>query len=477
MGNRDTRAANSYHQATKLSYINLGAKPPIYKSYAGAPQASLPTDFDPPGCPTLQAVAGVRASGLDDHHGTEPLDITSLARLLHFSAGVVRRGVLPRSGEIHYRAAASAGALYPVEVYLVAGDIPGLKAGVYHFSPAEASLALLREGDHRRELAEAAGGEERVATARVTLALSAVFWRCAWKYRERGYRYCHWDAGTMLSNALAVAAGTGLPIGVVTGFHDGRVNRLLGLTPKREAVLCLAPVGTGSEVSAAGLLPDAPLLAVPAEDSAGSEISYPEIVSTHAATCLTSADQVTAWRSAENTLAHPATVEAVGELEAAGDLTSEPIGLTILKRGSTRRFERGAIPYSRFAAILDAATRRIPVDFGDQAPGTLVDAYIIANAVEGLEAGGVLLLARGAEAGTAEGGGLSRRGRTPVLRAGPGRRLQRCDLLPGLAGAGAGPVWEPGIPGGAVGGRRQDWQRLPVCSFDGAGRNGDDLLR
>ena len=393
MGNRNTKAANSYHESTKRVYINLGNKPPIYKSYTGGPQVPLPTGFDPPANPALQAVAGESTARQETHKKPETFDITLLSRLLHLSAGVIHRSVLPRTGEIHYRAAASAGALYPIEVYLVAGDMPGLKAGVYHYSPSEVALIRLREGDHRRELAEATGGEERVAAAPVTLALSAVFWRSTWKYRERGYRYCHWDAGTVLSNALAVAQGTGLPIGVVTGFHDGRVNRLLGLTPKREAVLCLAPVGTGSELPAAVPLSDAPLVAAPVDEGAGSEISYPEIVQAHASTCLTSSDEVLAWRSAERTRVHSPVAEAGGLTghwdgrSDAGAVTSEALGSTILKRGSTRRFERDAISYSQLAAILDAATRGFPADFGGQEPGMLLDAYIIANAVEGLAAG------------------------------------------------------------------------------------------
>ncbi len=393
MGNRNTKAANSYHESTKRTYIDLSAKPPLYKSYPGAPRIPLPSGFDTPDCPTLQAVAGASASGVKAHHQAGTLELTGLAQLLHFSAGVIRRGVLPRSGEVHYRAAASAGALYPVEVYLVAGDMPGLKAGVYHFSPAEASLTLLREGDHRRELVEATGGEERVAAAPVTLALSAVFWRSAWKYRERGYRYCHWDAGTVLSNALAVAAGTGLPIGVVTGFHDGRVNRLLGLTPKREAALCLVPVGSGSGFPTAVPLADAPLLAAQVDDGAASEVSYPAIVQTHASTCLTSSHEVLDWRRAENNL-DPSATEGVGEptghldgRDNAEAVTSDHLGSTILKRGSTRRFERAAISYAQIGAILDASTRPVPADFGGQGQRSLLEAYVITNAVDGLEAG------------------------------------------------------------------------------------------
>lgn len=193
MNNQDNQAARAYHEATKLSYINLVNKPPLYKSYGALPEVSLPVGLPPPEMPALQAVAGGRPGG-------GSLDLDALARLLFFSAGLTRKRVLPVAGEVHYRAAASAGALFPVELYLVCQDIPGLAAGVYHFAPAEFSLLRLREGDYRSQLLNATANHRDIATAPATLVCTAIFWRSAWKYRERGYRYCFWDTGTILAN-------------------------------------------------------------------------------------------------------------------------------------------------------------------------------------------------------------------------------------------------------------------------------------
>ena len=206
MNNQDIGAARDYHEATKLAYINLANKPPLYKSYSGLPEISLPTSFTPPQAPTLEAVAG--AMGIPPYpplqKGGEQivekgdLDLVALAQLLYFSAGVLHKRNLPVAGEVHYRAAASAGALYPVEVYCVTGGLPGLEAGIYHFSPDRFALTQLRKGDYRGELAEAAGSDQSVAASPMTLVFTAVFWRSAWKYRVRSYRYCFWDAGTIL---------------------------------------------------------------------------------------------------------------------------------------------------------------------------------------------------------------------------------------------------------------------------------------
>ena len=107
MTNQDVEAAQAYHEATKLAYINLRNKPPLYKSYAGLPVIPLPTNFSTPEASTLDAEAGSATQGM----GTP--DLATLAQLLFFSAGLVRQATFSRAGEVHFRAAASAGALYP----------------------------------------------------------------------------------------------------------------------------------------------------------------------------------------------------------------------------------------------------------------------------------------------------------------------------------------------------------------------------
>ncbi len=368
MANGDQQAAQAariFHDATKLSYINLRTKPPLYKSYPGLPQVPLP-QAAPPEMPVLEAVS--RAA----HAGSAPLDLPAVAQLLHYSAGLIRKSVSATAGEVHYRAAASAGALYPIELYLVCGDLPGLGAGVYHYAPAGHALTQLRAGDLRPALA-AAAADDSLASVPATLVTTAVFWRSAWKYRERGYRYCFWDNGTVLANLLATANSLGQPVRVLAGFVDEKVDLILGVDSEQEASTCLVALGAAAgpgDAEPGGLSPIGP------GDLGFSEpISFPESAMLHAESCLDSAQEVSEWRGQAPATGTQANVHP--------DIESAPLGEVIGRRGSTRRFAREPIPMEQLSALLAASATRIPADFG----GGLAEPYLIVNAVDGLTPG------------------------------------------------------------------------------------------
>lgn len=386
MTNRDTQAAKSYHDATKLSYINLSNKPPLYKAYTRSSSTPLPTDFPNTDVSTLQAVASSQA-------GREtPLELSMLARILYLSAGVVRKARLQVAGEVHYRAAASAGALYPIEIYAVTGGIPGLQEGVYHFSPADFSLTRLRDSDHRHTLASAVDGDALVLDSPVSLVLTANFWRSAWKYRARSYRYCLWDAGTILSNLLAAASTSGIPASILAGFLDETVNEILGLDSHYESTLCVVPLGQpGPPVEAAATGPKipGPIQILEAEQPHGI-IDYPEIQGLHEAANLRSISEVAEWRQA----AHGITSTGVessptGQIYTlnAPSLPDLQLDDVIAQRGSTRRFDRGSIPFDKFSAVLAAAFTPVAADFLVSGQHSLLDPYLIVNGVEDLPSG------------------------------------------------------------------------------------------
>ena len=139
---------------------------------------------------------------MDAFQGERVPDLPSLARLLHFSAGITKRIKVP-AGEMQFRAASCTGALYHIELYLVSGPLPDLEAGVYQFGPHDFALRRLRSGDHRGVLVEATAGEPAVAQAPAILVLTSVFWRNAWKYQARMYRHGRCQTKILCSFSLA----------------------------------------------------------------------------------------------------------------------------------------------------------------------------------------------------------------------------------------------------------------------------------
>ena len=137
------------------------------------------------------------------------------------------------------RTAPSAGALYPLELYLVAGMVRGLDPGVYKYAPAGHKLVKMIAGDQRHELASAAHGQDAVAAV---LVFTAVERRTARKYGSRGMRYVHIETGHASQNVFLEATALGLGTVVVGAFEDDAVGELLHL-PEGEAPLYLMPLG------------------------------------------------------------------------------------------------------------------------------------------------------------------------------------------------------------------------------------------
>ena len=380
MNRRD--AALRYHEQTKHSwqsvrsgghYLDWANKPVPFKHHPTLPPLALPVEFAESNVPALDVLSGTRVEP------ARPLDLAGLARLLFFSAGVVRLARAP-GGVLFFRAAPSAGALYPVEVYAVCGDLPGLEAGTYHFNPVDFAVRRLRAGDVRAVLADAAA-EPMVVTAPATLVFTGIPWRTTWKYRERGYRHLFWDCGTILANLLAAAEAVALPARVLMGFVDTAVSQLLGLGEPEEFPLALAPVGHPQP------LPGEPARAapvdIPVHPLSPRPAAYPLITETHRAGDLHAPEDVAAWRDRADVRAAGSTTTV--NRPARPD--SDTIEAVILRRGSTRRFARRPIPREGLEWALAAATRQAPLDAVP--PGrTLLDVLLTVHDVDGVDPGG-----------------------------------------------------------------------------------------
>ena len=164
----------------------------------------------------------------------EPLTLREVSQLLWAAQGITD----PRG----FRTAPSAGALYPLEVYLVAGDVEDLTSGVYRYEPDSHQLARIIDGDKRAELADAALAQPCVKEGAISIVFAAVYERTTVKYGERGIRYVHMEAGHSGQNLCLQATAMGLGVVTVGAFHDEQVSKLLNL-PQDEKPLYIIPVG------------------------------------------------------------------------------------------------------------------------------------------------------------------------------------------------------------------------------------------
>ncbi len=431
--NNEINYAIEYHEETKHSelslrmsrhYLDFDNKPRPFKVYLDLPSISLPGDFPIPTRDALMCIRSVMRPLEKDLEQQPTIDIHTLAQLLFFSAGITREMKFD-SGIYYMRAASATGALYPIELYVICQDITGLPAGIYHFCPGDFSLTELRSGDYTAKLAAMAGYNHDILTSPVTIAFTSLAWRNTWKYTARSYRHWFWDSGVIAANLLAVGISAGLRPSLVMGFVDSAVNSLLLLEQRKEAAIVLAPIisrsSTFAKITADDdhhLQPDSNL-AVQAIDiprilaiSKGKETEYPEIWKLHEASSLTSSKEVIEWllhsglnnnfnqvkrwpnnldskEQGEKKHLHQECMSQEEDdlLQREGLRTQESIGNVILRRGSSRRFSHFAISRDQLSTILYSSTQGVPLDFKKAVECSLVDIYLIANAVEGFAAG------------------------------------------------------------------------------------------
>ena len=443
MGNRDIASARDYHERTKHSLVSIRSGP-HYLDWDNQPHPFKVYE-DLEALPLEQHLGSSRVSALAALSRSAPqgecgVTRQELGELLFLCAGVTRRRRY-FGGEMLFRAAACTGALYHIDVYVVAGPLADLDAGVYHFAPERFALTPLRPGDHREALVEAAGGEPAVAHAPLILVFASTFWRNSWKYRDRAYRHCFWDGGTMLANFLAAATARDIPARVVMGFADASVNHLLGLDPAKEAALCLVPVGRqGSPTAPSG--ETLPPLDYATRPLSRREVDYPSIREMHAASSLGSGEEARSWREGEDSNVTPDLIRGPGgaevrrwregetgetgaagtgdaesarteaaktartsevdtgatvarelplDVELAGSLPAAGIEQVIVRRGSTRHFSHDSITFAQLSNALHYATRGVATDVDPGGSQPFNHLYLIVNNVDDLPSGAYVL--------------------------------------------------------------------------------------
>ncbi|MDZ7696111.1 MAG: SagB/ThcOx family dehydrogenase [Deltaproteobacteria bacterium] len=163
-----------------------------------------------------------------------PMTLAEVSQLLWAAQGI--------TNTYGYRTAPSAGALYPLEVYLVAGRVTDLPAGVYKYRPHPHTLVNIAEVDLRAQLASAALGQSAVRDGAIVLVLAAVYERTTAKYGRRGVRYVHMEVGHVAQNVYLQAIILELGTVFIGAFSDDRVKDVLKMSDE-ERPLGIMPIG------------------------------------------------------------------------------------------------------------------------------------------------------------------------------------------------------------------------------------------
>jgi SagB-type dehydrogenase family enzyme len=165
-----------------------------------------------------------------------PVTLEDAAQLLWAAQGIT-------DARYGYRAAPSAGALYPLEVYLLADRVSGLRQGVYHYLPGRHALQLVRDTVDLNALAKAALSQSFVSAAPAVIAIATVFDRTTGKYGERGRRYVYLEAGHAAQNVYLQATALELGTVAVGAFDDEAVRHVVGMGADEQPIY-LMPFGT-----------------------------------------------------------------------------------------------------------------------------------------------------------------------------------------------------------------------------------------
>jgi len=165
------------------------------------------------------------------------LTLKQLSQLLWAAQGIT-------GPQGHKRAAPSAGALYPMDIYGAVGEdcIKELNPGIYLYDPATHSVSLIQKGDSRRDIAMASLGQMWMSYAPITFVITAEYSRIMGKYGQRGVRYAMIEAGHIGQNIFLQSQALGLEAGIVGAFKDQKVIQVMGIKGTHEPLL-LMPVG------------------------------------------------------------------------------------------------------------------------------------------------------------------------------------------------------------------------------------------
>jgi SagB-type dehydrogenase family enzyme len=243
MKDRKEGAGDSYHRETKYrrdsslgGALDWSSQPSPYKEdLTTLKRFPILPPAPEEGAPIWEVIARRRSFR---EFSPRAISLGELSQLLWAT-----QGITAHAWGYDFRAVPSAGALYPIETYVLVNRVDGIPAGIHHYDVKRAQLVLLKEGNFGREAARAALGQALLEDAAAVFLWTAIVERSKWKYRQRGYRYIYMDAGHIGQNLYLAATALNLGCCTVGAFFDEEVDRVIGVDGVEEISVYLGAVG------------------------------------------------------------------------------------------------------------------------------------------------------------------------------------------------------------------------------------------
>ncbi|MBD3181112.1 SagB/ThcOx family dehydrogenase [Candidatus Poribacteria bacterium] len=240
--NKKENIGNRYQEETKYCRNNMSGgglnfedMPDPIKTYPDAETIPLPPPMRSAGN-FIWDIMARRRSRRD--FKDESISMQELSQILWAT-----QGATSRRGQFILRTSPSAGALFPIETYVLINRVDDLEKGVYHYSVPDHSLSLLKKGAFGHKIAQAGLQQDMLNFSAIDLIWTAVIQRSKWKYKERAYRYIYMDAGHIGQNAYLASETLGLGCCTVGAFFDDEVNEIVGVDGKDEFAVYMCCIG------------------------------------------------------------------------------------------------------------------------------------------------------------------------------------------------------------------------------------------
>ncbi len=352
--NKQILTAADYHRAT--SYLRHGLTPhtldwahrPVAdKRYPELPRVVLDRSAKLPPIDYFDLVNRYRTI---DTSRPEPLDCKKISTVFSLTHDITARSV-QTDPPFYYRSVASAGALYPFELYLAVHDIDGVDSGVYHYHLFDFSLTALS----LNPVPDIPPVDHGISA---TFYITGIFFRSAWKYRNRAYRYVLLDAGHLLDNLRLALDALDLSFSIHLDFDDEKAANLLGLDSQQE--VCLACVhlfgGNAGEKRPGDTIGPKSLSGKIFQASTVSEkeIVYPDILKVHRAGNIVDNRSVDTLPALDVLVNQPT---AFIDLKPPDHPRSEDYSRVLWQRRSRRNFISGPVSRDKFMTFVDLMAR------------------------------------------------------------------------------------------------------------------------